>query len=66
MSDLSNGYCKRCKTRKPCTRNGTNHILHLLLTLVTVGLWIPMWLLLSLRIGGWRCRDCATKIYGLW
>ena len=26
-----------------------NHILHLLLSLVTFGLWLPVWLLLSMK-----------------
>ncbi len=29
-------------------RRRPNHILHLLLTIITGGLWLPVWLLLSL------------------
>ncbi len=27
----------------------TNHILHLLLSLVTMGLWLPVWFLVSMK-----------------
>ena len=27
----------------------TNHILHLLLSLITLGLWLPVWFLVSLK-----------------
>jgi hypothetical protein len=25
---------------------GTNHVLHLILTLISVGMWLPVWLIL--------------------
>ncbi len=28
--------------------NATNHILHLLLSIVTAGMWIPVWILIAL------------------
>jgi hypothetical protein len=33
-----------------------NHVLHLLLSLVTVGLWIPVWILLTIAGGEKRKR----------
>lgn len=35
------------ETNKLNTQN-TNHILHLLLSVVTVGWWVPVWILVSL------------------
>lgn len=35
--------------RKPRSE-GTNHILHLLLTFITCGLWFPMWFLSALIV----------------
>lgn len=29
-------------------RRGTNHIFHLLMTLLTVGLWIPVWIIVGI------------------
>jgi len=32
-------------------RKQTNHVLHLLLTLVTAGLWIPVWIIVAIANG---------------
>lgn len=29
-------------------RKKTNHLLHLILTLVTVGLWLPVWIIVAI------------------
>lgn len=55
------GHCKHCDRDVMVRRKGTNHILHLLLSIVTVGIWIIMWILLSIKIGGWRCSICGRK-----
>ena len=41
----------------------TNHILHLLLTLVSCGLWAPVWLLVAL-INANTDRATTTQTYG--
>jgi hypothetical protein len=43
------GFCK-----------GTNHILHLLLTLVTFGVWLIFWFGSTVKFGGWRCTQCGS------
>ena len=44
-------------------RPGVNHILHLLLSIVTAGFWIPMWILLVMNSWSvaWRCGQCGVK-----
>lgn len=54
-------WCKHCKAQVLATRPGTNHILHLLLSIVTCGLWIVIWVLSAIKIGGWRCTRCGLK-----
>jgi hypothetical protein len=44
MSEIR--YVEVTRRRRP------NHILHLLLSLVTLGFWLPVWLLLSIFMGG--------------
>ncbi len=51
--------CTYCGEYRLFQRKGTNHILHLLLSLVTVGLWIPIWALCMIKIGGWHCSKCG-------
>ena len=53
-------YCPSCERNVLARRKGTNHVLHLLLSIITVGLWLPIWLLASVRMGGWRCASCGS------
>lgn len=55
------GFCKACNRQVVVRSQGTNHVLHLLLTLATCGLWIIPWALFSIKIGGWRCSICGVK-----
>lgn len=54
------GYCKHCKEQVRVFRRAPNHILHLILTLLTFGLWIIVWLGVSVSFGGWRCCRCGS------
>ena len=55
------GYCQECKAHTLVKRNGVNHILHLLLSVFTVALWVPIWIFLCLfKQGGWRCQQCGS------
>ena len=56
------GWCKTCGRQVMIRRKGTNHILHLLLTIFTAGLWIIVWILVSIKIGGWRCTSCGRRV----
>lgn len=57
------GFCKTCNQMRLVNRPGTNHILHLLLSIITGGIWLIVWILTSVKIGGWRCSQCgSTKI----
>jgi hypothetical protein len=38
-----------------------NHILHLLLSVVTAGLWIIVWLLVGLKEKKATCTVCGTR-----
>jgi hypothetical protein len=60
--DESTGFCRVCNKQSLLRRRGTNHILHLLLTIVTFGWWSLAWLSFSLKLGGgWRCGQCGAK-----
>ena len=54
------GYCRSCKKDVVIFRKGTNHILHLLLAVITFGLWIPVWMIISMMGGKWRCSVCGS------
>ena len=56
----ASGFCKECDKRVVVFRKGTNHILHFLLSLFTLGLWLIVWIGTSIKIGGWRCTQCGS------
>lgn len=46
-------------------RQTPNHLLHLVLSLVTAGLWLPIWILVALFAGGsYRCPRCGARTLG--
>ena len=57
--DQKSKFCSQCQKSTLWARAGTNHVLHMLLSLATCGLWLPIWILASVRIGGWRCQSCG-------
>jgi hypothetical protein len=55
-------FCKRCKLQTMHVRPPTSHVLHLLLSLVTLGLWIPMWILVAISNSSQlRCATCGRE-----
>jgi hypothetical protein len=55
------GYCSYCQRQVLIRRRSPNHILHLLLSVFTC-VWLPVWILLAVRIGGWRCAYCGQSV----
>ena len=53
--------CKPCGKHVRAARPSANHVVHLIISLLTAGLWLPIWLLCSISIGGWRCIECGKK-----
>jgi len=43
----------------------TNHILHLLLSLLTVGFWIPIWILFSINFSFTNFDKKIEKLYSI-
>ena len=54
-------HCGTCGQKRPFSKKGVNHILHLLLSIVTVGFWIPVWLLVGVcaALTRYRCQFCG-------
>jgi len=55
------GYCGNCQKQVLIRRKGTNHLLHLILTLLTGGLWAIVWVICAIKVNGWRCSQCGEK-----
>lgn len=62
----NSGFCKACNSKVLITRPGVNHLLHLILTIITLGVWIVVWVLVSVvntvSPGGWRCSQCGSEV----
>ncbi len=53
-------FCPTCNIERKFHRDGVNHVLHLVLGILTGGLWLVSWL--ALTIGHyyepWTCNSC--------
>ncbi len=54
-------YCSRCQHHQPFVRVEIRHGPHLLLTILTGGLWFISWLAtyLGRMLRPWRCEHCG-------
>ena len=67
MSDVrSQHYCPSCRQMRMFIRERPNHILHLLLTVFTLGIWLLIWPVVSAAKASQRpcCSVCGTKYDG--
>jgi hypothetical protein len=64
MSDaLTQRFCPGCDRLVAAYRSRPNHTFHLILTLLTLGLWSIVWLLIAVAgLGSWRCRGCGRRV----
>ncbi len=57
----SRRYCEECGRYVLAARQPMNLVLHLLLTLLTWGLWLGVWMLIAVfRRAPWRCQRCGS------
>lgn len=61
IEEKRGGFCKQCKENRVIFRKGTNHVLHLILTILTSGIWLLVWIVMSIKFGGWRCTICGSS-----
>lgn len=58
-------YCPHCKDRTLAIRNTPNHTFHLVLSVLTAGVWaVFVWLPVALlaAAGSYRCNRCGTAV----
>lgn len=61
MAMEKSGYCDVCEKQKMFKAQGINHILHILLTFITSGLWgfVYGFLLVNRKF---RCAECGSVL----
>lgn len=63
MTEKYTAHCKNCQSETIHERPSTSHVLHLLLSVITVGLWIPVWILVALSNSNQGlCLTCGRKV----
>jgi hypothetical protein len=61
MQRTKPGYCEFCESRVRLERSGSvNHVLHLILTFLTAGLWLVVWVAAILWPKRWACSVCGS------
>ncbi len=56
-------FCVGCQQNRLFTRQGTNHIVHALVSLFLCGLWIPVWIIVTLNASTapYFCSQCGLR-----
>jgi hypothetical protein len=64
MNSTATGHCPTCSQQRLLIREKPNHILHLILTVLTVGLWGFVWLAVTAtkKNRPARCTVCGTEL----
>lgn len=58
-------FCEEDVAMVLAEKQTPNHVLHLLLAIFSAGLWIPVWVLVTLFASGpYRCPRCGAKTLG--
>lgn len=56
-------WCPYCESTRLFTRPAPTHLIHLVITLFTCGLWILVWFAVSIScaFGRWTCNVCGCE-----
>jgi predicted amidophosphoribosyltransferase len=53
-------WCNSCQDNKPAAYREVNHVLHLLLTALMCGLWLPVWAFVAMtHAPRFICTSCG-------
>ena len=53
--------CFTCGEKTTHMRDDCNHILHVLLTVCTGGLWVVVWIYKAMKADELRCTECGSR-----
>src|SRR5262249_15776603 len=57
--------CEKCEQERTFRQHRPAHLLHFVMSIITAGLWLPVWLLATVFPGSYRCRTCGSKFVKL-
>lgn len=58
---ITQAYCPHCEDYTAHEVTGAGHMAHFLMTIVTLGLWFPIWVLRALTARKLNCRTCGRR-----
>jgi hypothetical protein len=58
----STAFCKQCGRQVLARRTAPSHLFHAIMTILTLGVWLIIWLIAALGSGAWRCSVCGAKV----
>ena len=62
MSNSESAYCGNCKKEVGYHYDPINHIKHLLLTICSLGIWLPIWVCVVVAPSK-MCDQCGNPIW---
>lgn len=64
MKRIEQQYCRHCDAVMPTVKKSPNHILHLILSLLTGGFWLIIYALVAFETSfrSWRCQRCGKRV----
>ncbi len=56
-------HCQRCRHKQVFVKATINHLMHLILTVFTAGLWLVSWFAVCIgqKLRPWRCEHCGWR-----
>jgi hypothetical protein len=61
MARTLDAFCVKCDAIQPHIQETPNHIAHAIGSIVTVGLWLPVWLLIATQQEPCICQRCRSR-----
>jgi hypothetical protein len=58
--EISNGICPNCGRGVKIEKKGASHIIHFILTILTSGIWLIVWVICGIMGTKWRCLSCGS------
>lgn len=63
MSNQVMKYCKNCGRQTIHLQPSTSHVLHLLMTILTFGVWVIVWFLVAQSNSSQsKCAECGREV----
>ena len=60
--DARAAHCPHCGQQVTISRRSGAMAFHIVLVVLTAGLWFPAWMIMLLLMPGWKCAECGSKV----